>query len=502
MNRDTKPPALPSLIGDLFTAQGLQIDNLLATIWTKMNITTLLHRAGFKKRSGIEVNQVMYLLLVWVWLRTDSIGMFSRRSMQSFSDAKKDVMYDYLKREDVNWRRLHCQVARQVVMAHELNKSETKAFVLDDSVKIRRGKKMSGVSRHFDHLTGKTVMGQQVLTLGYASEEVFLPLDNQLYISQKNIQAQEQNFRDGRSIVAKRYRESVLMRKPEMAANMVKRALTKGFSADYLLADAWFGNKTTLRLTQSTDLTAILRMKKDKTQYRFSHYINGTQHTVMANAKALYRDHVRKQWQKIQGTRYQCKVLNVELNLTSSPKEPPQWVSYRLLFVKGTAEDNTSEPSKHDWALFLTTDTSMESSRILEIYALRWGIEVYFKESKRHLGLLKEQTNSFASHIASIHLSAIRFCMLVFEQQKGMGLQVSAVRNQLVDGLMNLSFAKQLWFLFRVLIHDGLSGIKQQLGCPIDQIMEVIEEHINHFFVQALQLDHFTLRQEAMDNEC
>jgi hypothetical protein len=37
--------------------------------------------------------------------------------------------------------------------------------------------------------------------------------------------------------------------------------------------------------------------------------------------------------------------------------------------------------------------------------------------------------------------------------------------------------------------------------CPIDQIMEVIEEHINHFFVQALQLDPFTLRQEAMNNE-
>jgi hypothetical protein len=269
MNRDTKSPNLPSLIGDLFTAHGLQVDNLIAVVWTKMHITTLLHRAGFQKRSGLDVNQVIYLLIVWVWLKSESIGMFSRKSMQSFTDAKKDVMYDYLKREDVNWRRFHCQVARQVFMQHDLNKHEIKAFVLDDSVKIRRGKKMAGVSCHFDHLTGKTVMGQQVLTLGYASEEVFLPLDNQLYISQKNIQAPDQSFRDGRNIVAKRYREAMSMSKPEMAADMVKRALTKGFSADYLLADAWFGNKTTLRLTQSTDLTAILRMKKDKTQYRY-----------------------------------------------------------------------------------------------------------------------------------------------------------------------------------------------------------------------------------------
>ncbi len=44
---------------------------------------------------------------------------------------------------------------------------------------------------------------------------------------------------------------------------------------------------------------------------------------------------------------------------------------------------------------------------MLEIYALRWGIEVYFKECKQHLGLLKEQTITFASHIASISLTAV-----------------------------------------------------------------------------------------------
>ena len=66
MNRDTKSPSLPSLIGNLFTAPGLQVDNLIAVVWTKMHITTLLHWAGFQKRSGIEVNRVVYLLLVWV----------------------------------------------------------------------------------------------------------------------------------------------------------------------------------------------------------------------------------------------------------------------------------------------------------------------------------------------------------------------------------------------------------------------------------------------------
>ena len=127
-------------------------------------------------------------------------------------------------------------------------------------------------------------------------------------------------------------------------------------------------------------------------------------------------------------------------------------------------------------------------------------VEVYFKESKRHLGLLKEQTNSFASHIASTHLAAIRFCMLIYAMHDDSGLTASAARKQVVDGLVNLSFAKQLWVLFRALIYNGLASIKQQLGCSVDLVMGAIEERINYFFVQALQLDPFTLEQEALNH--
>jgi hypothetical protein len=58
-----------------------------------------------------------------------------------------------------------------------------KAFVLDDSIKTRCGKKMEGVSSHFDHVTGRHDRGHQVLTLGLATEKSFLPLDSKIYIS-------------------------------------------------------------------------------------------------------------------------------------------------------------------------------------------------------------------------------------------------------------------------------------------------------------------------------
>jgi hypothetical protein len=58
--------------------------------------------------------------------------------------------------------------------------------------------------------------------------------------------------------------------------------------------------------------------------------------------------------------------------------------------------------------------------------------------------------------------------MLIYAKQEGAGLTASAVRHQVVDSLVNLSFAKQLWMLFRALIYHGLAGIKQQLGCSVD----------------------------------
>ena len=58
--------------------------------------------------------------------------------------------------------------------------------------------------------------------------------------------------------------------------------------------------------------------------------------------------------------------------------------------MRGLTELGESDAGQKDWALFLSTDVQLGMSKMLEIYALRWGIEVYFKEAKQHLGFLKE----------------------------------------------------------------------------------------------------------------
>ena len=117
-------------------------------------------------------------------------------------------MYDLLKREDINWRLFNLQTARGIYQQNTLGQSRIRALVLDDTIKTRCGKKMEGISSHFDHVTGRHVMGQQVLTLGLATEEAFLPLDSQIYISGVKARELIVEHKDGRSALGKRYSEA------------------------------------------------------------------------------------------------------------------------------------------------------------------------------------------------------------------------------------------------------------------------------------------------------
>lgn len=499
MNHDTTPCALPALTADFLRSASCLVDNLFADLWKQVGISALLSRYGFRKRSGVPVDQVMYCLMMWVWLKSDSIGMFARESLKTFCNASKDVLYEAMNREDWNWRSLHAGIAQKAARALNSAACGT-ALILDDSIKERHGKKMPGISSHFDHTTGRKVMGQQVLTLGLSCFEGFVPLDNEIFISQSKARGLDSAFADGRSIVGKRYSTAKNQTKPQMARAMLSRALRAGFKAEYLIADAWFGTKQMIGVAQDALLVPIFRMKKNLMKYRYTPVSAAQQcEPVELDVCALYQCAVRKQWDKMPGQPYESKVLDVDLNLNESTDKKQRWVKVRLLFVRGLVQPGAAQPGKHDWAVFLTTDCHLAPQKIVELYSLRWAIEVYFKEVKQHLGLLTEQARHYACYVASIHLASIRFCLLVIakQQHQSTGIGLPQMRKQISTNITNIDFASRLWLVFRALISGALDELKMVLGDAYDLVMSTIDQHVNRFFVQALQLDPFQLRLEA-----
>jgi hypothetical protein len=314
-----------------------------------------------------------------------------------------------------------------------------------------------------------------------------------VYVSKTKARGLNRPFKDGRSVVAKRYQEATEQGKPEMAANMMKRALRSGLEADYLVADAWFGTKPMIRTALGLGVCPILRMKKNRMKYRA--VLKGRKKELL-DAKELYAHAVKGEWKKVRGLPWKAVELEVELDLSEGKQKTSTWKTVKLLFVRGVNEPGEPEVGKKDWALFLTTDAHLSTSKMLEVYALRWGIEVYFKEAKQHLGFLSEQTASFASHTASIHLCAIRYLMLVHAKLAGQEARAGDVRANIQEQLDTLSFAGRLWQVFRAIVSGSLQGLQKTLGCTVEAIMQVIDQRVHDFFVQSLQLDAFTLQLE------
>ena len=125
MNSATKHDLLPPLVADLLTDPVTYIDNVFADGWKRLGVNKLISKVGLSKRSGTQVSEVVYLLLIWRWLNVSSISMFSHKALGLFSQAKKDVMYDLLKREDINWRGLNLGLAGKLYSAHKLRGTKT-----------------------------------------------------------------------------------------------------------------------------------------------------------------------------------------------------------------------------------------------------------------------------------------------------------------------------------------------------------------------------------------
>ena len=483
MNHNTQAIPLPTPVFDAAKSETFLADNELAESLRRLKLDSLASKAGFSKRSGHALPQLLFALVIWPFLGQQSIRMFCAESLGSFLNAGKDALYDFLKREDLSWRSMQHSTALSVYRRGGYDKVAMSAFVADDTVKQRRGKKMEGVSFHHDHLEKRSVRGQQVTTLGHVSDKGFLPIDEQIYISKKGRQGLRKAAKDGRNATAQRYRESFDTKIDQVVA-MLRRAVRKGFRAKYFVADSWYGCREIIAACLSLHITPVLRMKRGNQKYRYQ--------GAWLNAEELWAKHAHGNLQKISGLPYKAATIDLLMEL-STDGTTPDLHPVRLLFVRSIDPDR----KKKDWALFLTTDCDLEPAKILEIYALRWGIEVYFKEVKQHMGMLKEQTMSFASHIASIHLAALRYLLLVEAVRQSGRLSFGEVRNAAANNLRARSYAALLWEVFRALIAGALANLEQMIGSEtVKRMLHAIDADVNEFLDHILQMDYTALHAE------
>ena len=89
--------------------------------------------------------------------------------------------------------------------------------------------------------------------------------------------------------------------------------------------------------------------------------------------------------------------------------------------------------------------------------------------------------------------------MLLFAKQEEGMARLSEVRNDFEESLSSLNFASKLWGLFKALIAGALSEIANLTSIEKSDIFDKIEQTAIDFFTQVMQMDSFTLWQEALE---
>ena len=64
------------------------------------------------------------------------------------------------------------------------------------------------------------------------------------------------------------------------------------------------------------------------------------------------------------------------------------------------------------WKVFITTNVSLSFIKMIEIYQIRWSIEVFFKEARQLLGMGNCQSNDFDAQIADTTITLIQHILL------------------------------------------------------------------------------------------
>lgn len=449
-----------------------------------------------ERRSDAEpIAGILCALIAWPLLKVPSIHCFCSdlchflTGRKDDSQRRQDILYGVMGREDINWRRMSGRTSKEVAGQTDLGPVNQRAFVVDDSIKGRRGKKVEGASRHWDHTESRSVFGQQVVEFGMAGEKGFLPIDRQIYMSSEGAveKPEDKGFRDKRSAAARDMDRARGENKHSMFRRMLKAAIKAGWKARYVLGDAWFGCKENVETALTCGLTAIFQMKRGKLQYRL-HKDDEQVYT----AKELYLKCQRKLRKENKNSPYKTHRMKVWINLETNPAKEGRWHEIILVF---------SAPADHSgtdtWVVFLCTDVEATSGQVLSIYALRWSIEVYFKEVKQNMGFLTEQSGRYQFSYASVHLAAIRYTLLFEAMVKSGGLSYGEVRDKATGSLQVLSYAGLMWQLFRTIIEGALDSLVQSLGSEIvERVTEAIDEAVESFLNRALQIEPKLIRSQ------
>lgn len=423
----------------------------------ELKIGKLLRDSNIKKNCGVPAFEVFQFLLLLVFQGKNLFRFLN--SKHKDQAVSKNTYYRFLSDYTFNWKKFLLLLAVKVTSAFDsLTRPERiKVLVLDDSIiKRNRSKKVELLARVYDHVEHKFQKGFTLLTLGWSDGYSFIPVGfNLLSSGKKENRYQELSASiDHRTNGYKTRKESMLA-KTDAALLLVKRALSAGIKADYILMDTWFTTEPMIRSFLNEGLDVIGMVKQLKQRYLYNN--------------KLYTLHELEKFVRFEGAK------NIFGSLCVSTKNG---IPVKIVFVR-------NRNKKSECLYLLSTDKSLSDSEIVRTYGNRWSIEVFFKASKSYMKLGTEfQSRSYDAMISHTTIVFTRYIVLEWIRRNK--------NDQKTYGELFYMFCDDIQDMDLTTALQSLMSLFSDIVTIVPAITEMIKSKVNYWmssqpaFIQAL----------------
>ena len=444
-----------------FSSNQLENSTIFQTL-KSLKLSANFAEFNFLKEQGYRFNFVLSLL-IWMTIRSNKTV---NSSLSELSDngiqVKKDVYYRLKNSEKICWRRILWYIVNKFLQQTQKNdenliekkeKPKQRCLIFDDTLLEKTGKKIEKTGKVWDHVTNRMVLGFRLLVGLYFDGTSAIPVDFSLVREKgrkidKPFGMSKKYLR--RQFSKKRAKETEgILRVKELDVNKIKlsiqlflRAVLNGIAIDYVLCDSWFTCSDLIMAVRQkgSHLIGMYKIAKTKFEYR--------------GRKLTY-----KEIQHLAGKEKRCKKMNLYYK---TARVIYNEMPVTLFFSKIGTND--------DWKVILTTDTKLSFLKTIEIYQIRWSIEVFFKETKQLLNLGGCQSSNFDAQIADTTITLIAYILLAFRFRYDNYISMGGLFRAMNAEILQKTIDIRLWELFV----DLVKTVCQLIEKDFDDVMDLL----------------------------
>jgi SRSO17 transposase len=301
---------------------------------------------------------------------------------------------------------------RKYVVGH-LAEDES-VLIIDETGFIKKGDKSVGVKRQYTGTAGKTENCQVGVFLSYASGRGQAFIDRELYLPEEWAEDGERREQAGVP------QEIGMRTKPQLAKEMLGRALDAGVKAAWVVADSVYGDTRRLGMfLEEREQPYVLALSGK------AHVWAGfQQHRVSTVLDALRQgdsalEEAGGDWRRLSsGEGSKGPRLYEWLRL---PLNPPMQEGFeRWLLIRRSIEDPDELTA---YTVFAAEGTTLEE--LVKVAGSRWRVEIGFEEAKGEVGLSHYEVRSWHGWYRHITLALFAHAFLAAIRAKGQDIEAS-----------------------------------------------------------------------------